>query len=233
MARGDHLYVEDTLGGIPFQHHGIDMGDGTVIHLAPADGARVTLRDTSERFCVHRVTKEQFATGRDVRIRFYRQPRSSDQIAAHAESMLGRSGYSLLEGNCEHFATLCVTGKPSSHQIEMSHATVASLASAATKTFWAISSRLGAQTAVRSAAKIHPAAMLADGVEVLALTIGCRRGLEVDEAKRVAKISGNLAAASIGAVVGGPVGAAMGLAAHAGSRAVAEKVCLALRRTLG
>jgi hypothetical protein len=221
------------LGGIPFQHHGIDMGDGTVIHLAPTDGLRLTWRDTSEYFSVRRVALEQFAAGRRLRVRAYPQPRQPDEIVAQAESMLGKSGYSLVEDNCEHFATLCATGKSSSHQIDMSQATVASLASAATKVFWSVSSRVGAQTIVKGAAKIHPAALLADGVEVIALAVGCRRGLDVKQSKRIAKISGNVAAVGIGAVVGGPVGAAVGLAAHTSSRAIAEKVCSVIRQVLG
>jgi hypothetical protein len=44
MSRGEHIYVDGWCAGIPFQHHGIDMGDGTVVHLAPEAGARVTLR---------------------------------------------------------------------------------------------------------------------------------------------------------------------------------------------
>lgn len=232
MARGDHLYVEDNLGRIPFQHHGIDMGDGTVIHLAPAEGARVAIRDKSDNFAVRRVLIEQFSNGRAIRVRAYAQPRHPDVIVAQAESMLGKSGYSLLDENCEHFATLCSTGKASSHQIEMGEATVAGFASATTKVIWAISSRLGAQSVVKSVAKIHPAALLADGVEVLALAIGCQRGLDVEQAKRVAKVSGNAAAVGIGAMVAGPVGAVVGLAAHASSRAIAEKACFVVRKVL-
>jgi hypothetical protein len=232
MARGDHLYVEDRLGGIPFQHHGIDMGDGTVIHLAPTDGPRLTWRDKSEYFSVRRVALEQFSAGRRLRVRTHAQPRQPDEIVAQAESLLGKSGYSLVEDNCEHFATLCATGNSSSHQVEISQATVTSLASAATKFFWSVSSRVGAQTIVKGATRIHPAALLADGVEVIALAVGCSRGLDVKQSKRLARISSNVAAVGIGAVIGGPVGAAVGLAAHQSSRAIAEKVCSVIRQAL-
>jgi hypothetical protein len=208
------------------------MGDGTVIHLAPADGVRVTLRDKSERFSVRRVTLEQFSSGRQPKVRAYSLARHPDEIVAHAESLLGKSGYNLVEDNCEHFATLCATGKSSSHQVEMSQAAVTSFGSAATKAFWAVTSRVGTQVIVRGTTKIHPAALLADGVEVIALALGCRRGLDAEEAKRVAKISGNVAAIGIGAAVGGPVGAAVGLAAHTSSRAIAEKVCSTIRKAL-
>lgn len=232
MARGDHLYVEDRLHGIPFQHHGIDMGDGTVIHLAPVDGARLSWRDGSQRFVVRCDSLEFFAGGRVVKIRVHSPPRHADQIVADAASMLGKSGYNLLEDNCEHFATRCATGRSSSQQVEMSLAALSSLASAATKAAWSISVKLGIQTAARGATRIHPAALLADGVEIVALAISCRQGMDIDRAKRVAKVSGNVAAVGIGAIMGGPVGAAAGLVAHSSSRAIAVKACSTMQRLL-
>jgi Lecithin retinol acyltransferase len=233
MARGDHIYVEDCLRGIPFQHHGIDMGDGTAIHLAPLDGARVTLRDSSERFIVHRVSIEQFAASRTIKVRKHADHLTADEVVAKAESLLGKTGYCLVEDNCEHFATLCTTGRSASHQIQMSEAAVATLTSAATKGFWSFASRFGFQAIVKSSTKIHPAALLADGVEMATLAVGCHRGMNAEEARRVAKISGNVAAVGIGALVGGPVGAAVGLAAHASSRAIGERASSVVRRVLG
>jgi len=64
--RGDHIFVSATVAGIPFEHHGIDMGDGTVIHLAPEGGARITLRDTTDRFTVRRDVMEIFSRGKAV-----------------------------------------------------------------------------------------------------------------------------------------------------------------------
>ncbi|NDC63704.1 MAG: hypothetical protein EBZ59_06920 [Planctomycetia bacterium] len=39
MARGDRLRVERLLPGarLPYAHHGIDVGDGTVVHARPDD----------------------------------------------------------------------------------------------------------------------------------------------------------------------------------------------------
>ncbi len=233
MARGDHLFVEGRLRGIPFQHHGIDVGDGTVIHLAPSDGARVTLRDNTDRFSVRQVTMEEFAEGREVKVRHHADARDADSIVAAAEAMLGNNGYSLLEGNCEHFATLCATGTWSSHQIEMSHATLTTVASMATKATWLLTAKLSVQAAVRAVAKIHPAALLADGIELLALSISCRKGLSAKKAKQVARFSGNVAAVGIGVVLGGPAGAAIGLATHESSRAIADKICIVIRKLLG
>ena len=38
MAKGDHLYVDRGLGS--FTHHGIDCGDGTVIHYKDGDSIK-------------------------------------------------------------------------------------------------------------------------------------------------------------------------------------------------
>lgn len=233
MARGDHIYVEDSVRGIPFQHHGIDVGNGFVIHLAPQDGTRVTLRDHSERFAVRQVTLEEFASGRSIRVRIHRNQLGADAVVAAAESKLGQSGYSLLEGNCEHFATACATGEWVSQQIEMSHGAIACLGSAATKAVWSVGSKFGLSTILRGATKTHPAILLADGVELIALTVSCKTGLQASSAKQVARVSGSLAAFGIGAIVAGPAGAVVSMAAHEGSRKVADKFCQMARRVLG
>ena len=233
MAFGEHIYVEDSFGGIPFQHHGIDVGQDRVIHLAPEGGPRLTLKDDSQLFVVRETTLEQFAGSRTVRIKRHEAARSADEVVQAARSMIGKSGYSLLEGNCEHFAVYCATGQWVSQQIEMGQATVASLTSAATKVVWSLSARTVTQTVVRTATKVHPAAILADGVEVLALMVSSRRGMKFEQAQRVARISGRLAAAGVGVVVAGPVGCATALAVHEGSRAVADRLCRNVRQWLG
>jgi len=232
MVRGDHIYVAGTLHGIPFQHHGIDMGDGTVIHLAPVSGMRVVLRDATDRFAVRRDPLETFAMGRSAKVVRHEKGLDLEQVARQAESYIGKTGYSLLEGNCEHFAALCATGASRSQQIEMAEATVSAMASMATKAVWAVSSRIGASLLIRGATKIHPAMLIADGVEVAALAIGCQRGLTAEKSRQVARISGSLAAVGIGGVLGGPAGVAISLAAHSSSTALAERLCKSVRRVL-
>lgn len=232
MAKGDHLTIASTLAGIPFQHHGIDMGDGTVVHLAPENGPRVTLRDESGEFAVRRDSMEEFCRGQIPEVIRHTDRRDPNEVVAAAESMLGKTGYSLLDGNCEHFATLCATGRHESHQIEMSEATVAAVTSMATKAVWSLSSRVAGRFALRSAMRVHPAAMLADGVEVAALTIGCRTGMSAEKSRRLAKISGTVAAAGIGGVLGGPGGAAICVAAHSSSSAIGDRICKTVRMYL-
>ncbi len=232
MARGDHIYVNCTAGGIPYQHHGIDMGDETVIHLAPADGSRIAFSDTSDRFSVRRDTRAAFCRGATAVIVVHAGQHEPETVATTAESQVGRCGYCLLDGNCEHFARLCACGRAESHQIEMGQATVAAVASMTAKAFWSATGRFTGGFAVRTALKVHPSALLADGVEIAALAIGCRRGMSTEKARRVARVSGSVAAAGLGAVVGGPLGAACSLAAHSSSTAIGQRVTQAIRHAL-
>ncbi len=232
--RGDHIFVSATIAGIPFEHHGIDMGDGTVIHLAPEGGARITLRDTTDRFTVRRDAMEIFSRGKTISTFKHTDCVALEQVAENAEKMLGKSGYHLLDGNCEHFAHHCCTGRLESRQVDMGQHVIISAASLATKAFWSISSRLGAKTVSRvtakAATKSNPLLLLADGVELVTLAVGCAGGMTAVNNRRVARVTGTLAAASIGALVGGPVGAVASVAVHNGSTAVAEQLCKRLRQ---
>ncbi len=232
--RGDHIYISSSVAGIPFEHHGIDMGDGTVIHLAPAEGARITLRDATDRFTVRRDTIEVFSRGRTVCTRKHTDCVAADLVAENAEKMLGKTGYHLLDGNCEHFAHHCCTGRLESRQIDMGESVVVSAASLLTKAFWSVSARIGARAAstatVKVASKANPLLLLADGVELAALAAGCAGGLSSSSNRRVARVSGTLTAASIGAIMGGPVGTIASVAVHNGSTALAEQVCKRIRQ---
>lgn len=105
MARGDHVYVRR---GRRYTHHGIDCGDGSVIHYV---GPRGTVRR------VARTPVEEFAAGSEVLVRTYETRLSADEAIANAESRLGSSGYHLVRNNCEHFAAWCCTGRAASTQV--------------------------------------------------------------------------------------------------------------------
>ncbi|MEM8736006.1 MAG: lecithin retinol acyltransferase family protein, partial [Planctomycetota bacterium] len=233
MARGEHIYVQSSLNGLPFQHHGIDMGDGSVIHLAPASGARVTISDTSGEFTVRRDSLDDFCRGEQPIVFEHVDARDAELICQEAEARLGESGYHLLENNCEHFATDCATGRHESHQIEMGEATLSAITSMGTKAFWAISSRYGGRLLAKGMTRVHPASLLADGVEIATLAATCRSGMGSQNSRRIAKFSGTATAAGIGTVLGGPGGAAACIALHVGSGAVAERVCTTVRRWIG
>jgi hypothetical protein len=105
MSRGDHLYARR---GPHYTHHGIDCGDGTVIHYV---GERGTERH------VARTSYEDFAAGDPVHVRSYRNRLPVDDIVANAESRIGTGGYHLVRNNCEHLATWSSTGSPASSQV--------------------------------------------------------------------------------------------------------------------
>ena len=103
MAKGDHLYVEGLV-----DHHGIDCGDGTVIHYEASfiGGARR----------ITRVSKGRFSEGRTIRVKNYPKNYSRDEIVRGAKERLGEARYDLYQNNCEHFVYWCTTGKSRCYQ---------------------------------------------------------------------------------------------------------------------
>jgi len=106
MARGDHIRVRRP----NYWHHGIDCGDGTVIHYAGSAREKVDA-------CVCRSTLEDFARGAAVEIVRHPGCYAADEIVTRAESRLGESRYALLTNNCEHFAAWCACGRRRSRQV--------------------------------------------------------------------------------------------------------------------
>ncbi|TAF57505.1 MAG: NC domain-containing protein [Oscillatoriales cyanobacterium] len=109
MAYGDQLYVIRPwlqLDGV-YEHHGIDAGDGTVIHYSKRT-AEATVRQTSI---------EEFAQGGRIHKREYATCYIADSAVQRARSRIGEQKYNLLLNNCEHFATWCKTGISSSRQV--------------------------------------------------------------------------------------------------------------------
>lgn len=105
MSRGDHIYVRRRRR---YSHHGIDCGDGTVIHYVGAWG---TVRR------VERTSLDSFTQGSQVLVRRHRHRLPVEEIVANAESRLGSQGYHLVRNNCEHFATWASTGSGASSQV--------------------------------------------------------------------------------------------------------------------
>jgi Lecithin retinol acyltransferase len=102
MARGDQIYVMRPLVGMDslYQHHGIDCGDGSVIHYYKPGEAVVS-----------RTSFETFAQGKPVYTKQYTTSYVPDVVIERAESRLGERQYHLLTNNCEHFATWCKIGQ--------------------------------------------------------------------------------------------------------------------------
>lgn len=109
MALGDQIYVDREFfkqDGI-YKHHGIDCGDGSVIHY----------RKPSE--IVERTSFAIFSRGNPVYVKSYSQGFCfiPEVVVERAENRLGEDKYNLLFNNCEHFATWCKTGISDSQQV--------------------------------------------------------------------------------------------------------------------
>lgn len=109
MARGDQLYVMRPLLNMEgvYEHHGIDCGNGTVIHYSKA----------TETPTVSRTSYVTFSWDNPVYTKQYAVSFIPDVVVERAESRLGEQRYNLLSNNCEHFATWCKTGKNESRQL--------------------------------------------------------------------------------------------------------------------
>lgn len=106
MARGDHIRVRRQ----NYWHHGIDCGDGTVIHYAGLAREKVDA-------CVCRTTLVDFTHGAAIEIVQHSGCYTADEIVRRAESRLGETRYALLTNNCEHFAAWCACGRRRSRQV--------------------------------------------------------------------------------------------------------------------
>ncbi len=108
MARGDHLAVDRGL----YTHHGIDLGDGTVVHLT---GEPLTQDDAA----VRRTSRASFAAGARIRrVRCDCARHDVERTVRRALSMLGDTRYELATWNCEHFARWARCDSARSTQVE-------------------------------------------------------------------------------------------------------------------
>ncbi len=108
MAAGDHIRVQRRV----IWHHGIDMGDGTVIH---ASGEPGRLKLDAE---IRRDSMEEFLRGGRAERIHAAEALPARQVTERAESALGGRDYSLFFNNCEHFARWCQSGRALSEQVD-------------------------------------------------------------------------------------------------------------------
>ena len=103
MSAADHLQVPRQHG--LFNHHGIDLGDGTVAHYL--EGREIL-----------RSPLEDFSQGQPIRVVDHPGASAPGLTLRRAMSRIGEQNYNLLFNNCEHFATWCKTGRHRSGQID-------------------------------------------------------------------------------------------------------------------
>lgn len=155
FRRSDRLLSEDEeppLGAhlvtprLGFDHHGIYVGQGIVIHYG-------TLARGLRRRPVEEVNVAHFARGHPV---WHRSSEhvgfDGEEVTRRARSRLGEDRYHLFTNNCEHFCEWCVYGQHRSYQVE-------ELLGRPKRVLGTISTRALTQFAVRS---ILAAAVTAD-----------------------------------------------------------------------
>lgn len=103
MAAADHLQAPRQHG--LFNHHGIDLGDGTVAHYL--EGRQIL-----------RSPVEEFSHGQPLIVVPYGDASPPGVTLRRAMGRLGEQRYNLLFNNCEHFAIWCKTGRHRSVQVE-------------------------------------------------------------------------------------------------------------------
>ncbi|MEM9088539.1 MAG: lecithin retinol acyltransferase family protein [Cyanobacteria bacterium P01_F01_bin.53] len=106
MARGDQVYAIREVIGIPYEHHGIDCGDGSVIHYSKIGEASIT-----------RTPHSVFARDSIVYVKQQSTSFIADVVVERAESRLGERQYDLFFNNCEHFANWCKIGRAECSQL--------------------------------------------------------------------------------------------------------------------
>jgi len=226
MPRGDRLEVEHRIADstVTYLHHGIDIGDGTVVHARPHD-----FRNPLGGGHVVRTSRAEFAAGRPVRV--CTEPHaaySPDAIATRALAHVGRDGYHLVVDNCEHFATWCATGRRASRQVEIvigrvaagvSRAAAAVSARAAVGTAERVAVRTVLGTSVRVGLKtMLPAAIVGEAAALAAEWTAHQQGKTEQESRKAGEAAGLAATSLAFAVAGapaGPIGALAGALAGA------------------
>lgn len=235
-----HIFVWRTFRGVPFQHHGVCLGDGTVVHYADREGRAAGPGGGRGAFRISRTSMEVFSPEGEQMVHEvqHRGRLPETQIRRRALHGVGREGivsggYHLLAQNCEHFAAWCVTGQFESEQVR-----VASRRGVSAGTKWALiaagktlrhggmrhGGTIKAVVAQRSLRGVSPWLMAADVVQWGTETLGHHAGLhDPKQRKWAGRVLGGGTAAVVGAA-GGPVGMALAAGSWLASESVASGV---------
>ena len=206
MAAGDHFFVWRRHRGIPFQHHVIDVGDGTVVHFSDGDSGVAGPSGDPSQFAVLRTSIEVVTRdGRDrMHVIEHEKSLAPSEIVERAISQVGRRGYHLIFDNCEHFACWCVLNREESRQVSIAYERATAIGvKAVANTALRAASRLGAKRLVRGTA---PWMLLADAAQWATEAGGQHVGIRDPKQRRDAgRAIGAATALGVG-TLGGPVG---------------------------
>jgi hypothetical protein len=201
MKKGDHLRI--NLG--MYFHHGIDRGDGFVIHFGRGLNDMVNAK-------VEIVSRAAFANGRKIGVVDSERRFSADEVVQRAESRLDECGYDLFDNNCEHFVTWCRTGKNCSPQIEKTETMVRQATAALSKpvlqkAFLPRVARIaGSKLAIKLATKTTGAALIGDAAQATAELVASQYAWDQQDTRKIGISTGAVTTATVGTLMGGPVG---------------------------
>ena len=227
MALGDRLAVERRLAGsaVTYTHHGIDLGDGTVVHARPDDLNRIFGGGR-----VARTSLAEFAAGAAVRVVADPPARFPPaEVARRALGLVDRDGYCPVVETCEHFATWCATGARDSRQVDL---LLDRLGGAAVRVAALAAARSGGRVAIRAglAAPVRlglgtllPATLAAEGAALAAEWTACQAGMAPEESR----LAGERAGLATSAMVCGAAAVAAGPAAVVGGAIAGAALWLA------
>lgn len=94
MAKGDHIKVNLFW----CYHHGIDCGDGQVIHYIGTEG------QLKRGAVIAKTSMEEYSFGKPVLTVEHHDRFDPEEIVQRAHSRLGENAYNLISNNCEHFS---------------------------------------------------------------------------------------------------------------------------------
>ena len=229
-SKGQHLVVKFGT----YTHHGIDLGDETVIHYGRGLHNKVNAR-------VEIVSRDVFCAGNPITIRDSNRLFSSDEIVERATSRLGECDYDLFQNNCEHFVNWCRSDVADSAQVNLADAvvrrgTAATVRITLPKVARSFASRVLAKEVASTTAKTvgskmatrfaAPAALAGDAVQLSAEVLAIRNGKDQQATREIGRRSGALASSGVGFMLGGPTGAAIGFGSWLFGEVVGEAVAM-------
>lgn len=204
MARGDLLSIPCMWRIVPYRHFGIDIGDGTVVHLA-------TLPHATRAMQVQRVAMAEFLDGKKSEVELVSDALPNDDVVERALGSVGKSYYHLVAGNCEHFARECKSGDAVSHQ---SDRLIRGLVRAGLAGLVTTSTRVAAQVASAGIPTVllhrsaGAASLIGEAARHTAYIASRCAKIEHKHAERIGKSVGVSTAAFTGTISAGPIGGA-------------------------
>lgn len=143
---GDIIGVLRSFYGVVYEHYGIYIGGGEVIHFTKSDGKNTIIKTSMKKFMESNKSNNRYfildcepeikdsnSSSIDEYIKnsvngfgpllpaVFRKPveiYSPEETINRAKQYIGEQGYNLLVKNCEHFAIWCKTGLKYSYQID-------------------------------------------------------------------------------------------------------------------